>query len=373
MTRQQELCRRVIISWSNFARFAHRRRKRTARLGTIWCHFPFCVHTQHLCLQLVFAPPMSINKMKYNGKRKVVSWLLLIVLLPTSRSFYLASPKEWSRTRRLCLAVSSHHSSAAVAAPAFDTATAISSPLESPVIYPDISTVDDRVWKPLCPTVWENARGVVDVRQNWKRPTTSAAVTTVAKQMAASLVNDIVQQKATTTTILQQQARQADLAQALGTFMTFCDAHLQSTAVGGYSARIVATRGSPSTKCPAWHQDHVPVRWIQSLVGPGCEWVVLDNNWASTNDDDDEEDDESSSLSVDALNQRRVPAGTPTHQAAPGQAVLLVGRLWKDTCRRNDERRLNAVVHKSPSGLPPWQGRVLLTMDVLAPPHDQEN
>mmetsp|Transcript_16932 Transcript_16932/g.25617 ORF Transcript_16932/g.25617 Transcript_16932/m.25617 type:complete len:215 (-) Transcript_16932:398-1042(-) len=30
--------------------------------------------------------------------------------------------------------------------------------------------------------------------------------------------------------------------------------------------RIVSTRGSTGTKCPRWHVDHVPVRWIVSII-----------------------------------------------------------------------------------------------------------
>lgn len=30
--------------------------------------------------------------------------------------------------------------------------------------------------------------------------------------------------------------------------------------------RIVSTRGSSGTKCPRWHVDHVPVRWIVSII-----------------------------------------------------------------------------------------------------------
>ncbi|KAL3756143.1 hypothetical protein ACHAWU_005647 [Discostella pseudostelligera] len=38
-------------------------------------------------------------------------------------------------------------------------------------------------------------------------------------------------------------------------------------------ARIVSTIGKSGTKCPRWHADHVPVRLVMSLRGPGCEYV----------------------------------------------------------------------------------------------------
>ncbi|KAL7470497.1 hypothetical protein ACHAXS_010757 [Conticribra weissflogii] len=38
-------------------------------------------------------------------------------------------------------------------------------------------------------------------------------------------------------------------------------------------ARIVSTIGPIGTKCPRWHADHVPVRLVMSIIGPGCEFV----------------------------------------------------------------------------------------------------
>lgn len=105
------------------------------------------------------------------------------------------------------------------------------------------------------------------------------------------------------------------------------------------------------------------MRWIQSLKGPGCEWVEL-TEWVAA-----DESDESSPVieeSVEEMNQRRVDPNIPVHQALPGEAVLLVGRSWKECCRREDIRNLPPVVHRSPSGFAPWEGRVLMTMDLLA-------
>ncbi len=38
-------------------------------------------------------------------------------------------------------------------------------------------------------------------------------------------------------------------------------------------ARVVSTVGSSGVKCPRWHADHVPVRLVISILGPGCEYI----------------------------------------------------------------------------------------------------
>jgi len=259
-------------------------------------------------------------------------------------------------------------------------------PLSESVIRPGI-TADTTLWNHVCPTVWENPRGV-DVRLQWNKDDSTSSTTALADQIAAALVQQIITTSTNNnnngkprkrahfssfgTTKQQQQQQQqmmiSSLAASLEAFMDFCDAHLLP--VAGYTARIVATRGSPSTKCPAWHQDHVPVRWIQSLVGPGCEWVELadKDSWDTAPEDAESEKEEASAVmkeSVDELNQRRIDPRTPIHQELPGEAVLLVGRLWDQHCRHAKNQNLTAVVHRSPSGFLQWEGRVLLTMDVL--------
>jgi hypothetical protein len=38
--------------------------------------------------------------------------------------------------------------------------------------------------------------------------------------------------------------------------------------------RLMITRGEDGVKCPLFHYDNVPVRWIQTFVGPGVELVM---------------------------------------------------------------------------------------------------
>jgi len=118
--------------------------------------------------------------------------------------------------------------------------------------------------------------------------------------------------------------------------------------------RVVGTRGSPAIKCPRWHVDHVPLRWIQSLVGPGCDYVVDEE---MVNRDALNALDWTGEHSVEEINhQIVVPALGATRQAPEGQAVILLGRSSSTP----------ACVHKSPD-LNLFQGRVLMTMDVVLP------
>lgn len=154
-----------------------------------------------------------------------------------------------------------------------------------------------------------------------------------------------------------------------------------------FKARIVATRGSRGTKCPQWHIDHVPIRWIESLVGRGCEVVISSGadsvdqdgiNWSAINglDDDDV---------VDVVRDRNKKLVDPKianiYCAQEGEALLLIGNRWDEFANNVGEFANNAesdsnkaccppkftqpAVHKSPSPIPHWEGRVLLTQDVL--------
>ena len=144
-------------------------------------------------------------------------------------------------------------------------------------------------------------------------------------------------------------------------------------------ARLVASRGGAGTKCPQFHLDHVPVRWIQSLFGPGCEYVAGASgdgergggggggvDWTRINNLGDDIDD----LSVADRNRLLVGSDAAISQVPEGQAVMLLGTGWKEWAIRTgrtseSEQNLPPVVHKSPSIVAPWQGRVFLSMDIV--------
>jgi hypothetical protein len=163
--------------------------------------------------------------------------------------------------------------------------------------------------------------------------------------------------------------------------------------------RFDASRGKRATKCPKWHYDSVPFRWIQSLVGPGVD-VVIDPgavDWSYLLDPDRTE------LSVAAHNRRAVRdrsaravgsrlsssvSGAAVARSVPeGDAVVLLGGGWSAWIRNPPfssppgAARPQAAagvaasavpasvarpaVHKSPALLFPWQERVLISIDLV--------
>ncbi|KAL7573812.1 hypothetical protein ACA910_007837 [Epithemia clementina (nom. ined.)] len=260
-------------------------------------------------------------------------------------------------------------------------------------------------WKQFVPRLWYDARGV-DVRITWVpssgTTTTTTTTTTVTteplekQQNVAKILLDEMEKK-----LGARLSHRSELLEELATwiheFEKYCRDCLipfqKSGTNNALTARIVCTRGRASTKCPKWHQDHVPFRWIQSLVGPGCEWIELFASKDTTefvNRHNEAHDRDNAIIWGDSVVPKREESPSlffqqpvwrqrhrrlqqrqrqPTnhdchvHQAREGQAVLLLGNRWKEMAHVNKE--LPAVIHKSPTGLPPWQGRVLLTMDVV--------
>jgi len=214
----------------------------------------------------------------------------------------------------------------------------------------------------LVPRPWENPRGA-DVTVQWDAAAADDEYATVAQQLLRDARKN------------DDPILQSDLTASLQAFTAFCREHsdvLSSSSSTLSSplrlkARLVATRGSPLTKCPQWHLDHVPVRWIQALTGPGCLWIANPDeavcwdriNALNDNDNDDDDDDIVLDDTSNDRNQLLVDATRAVvEQAAPGEAVLLLGQEWPDPSVR-------PAVHKSPEIQRPWQGRVLLTMDVV--------
>ena len=190
--------------------------------------------------------------------------------------------------------------------------------------------------------------------------------------------------------VSQRALLQDELAASMQSFVSYCQTHLSANQSEGetkppveYTGRIVASRGPrASIKCPQWHLDHVPVRWIQALVGPSVEWVH-DNSHIQWDKINALKDDDWDDLSVPERNRRLVnetgKITTIKQQAKEGEAVMLIGKTWYDWARPepSDESKasrsslLSPVVHKSPY-VSPWQGRVLLTMDVKLPVNEGE-
>jgi len=240
----------------------------------------------------------------------------------------------------------SKHESAVVSR----TETAIQSSITRPVALRSPS----RQWGQLTPNLWQ--RGV-DVRLTWVPSKTSS------EEVAFKLLEMTEEQGGN---ISEKLELEKDLTSWINSFTKYCTNSLVPSHWDALTLRIVSSRGPLSTKCPRWHLDQVPFRWIHSLVGPGCQWVdpisseVLLNSLLSKTQDEEVFEDES----AEQANTRRVnPITTQIKQANPGEAVVLVGKGWKDDATEKTE--LAPVIHKSPDGIKPWQGRVLLTMDIV--------
>jgi len=148
--------------------------------------------------------------------------------------------------------------------------------------------------------------------------------------------------------------------------------------------RLVATRGYAGAKCPQYHIDNVPCRWIQSMVGPGVElvntsnvddydgrvirWDAFSNSPGGGGDEEiiDDEDDDVVSWSVEDRNQMLVDASrADVYHSKQGEAILIPGSTWDEHSLSCLPTSTKPVVHKSPEGLRSDQCRVLFTQDII--------
>lgn len=148
--------------------------------------------------------------------------------------------------------------------------------------------------------------------------------------------------------------------------------------------RLVATRGNPGAKCPLYHIDDVPCRWIQAMVGPGVELVDTTNvneynrgvirwdafNYPRTRIDDaetiDEDNNDTISWSVEDRNRMLVDVSLAhIYHTNEGEAILIPGSTWDKYSMSRSTTSTKPVVHKSPEGLHSNQCRVLFTQDII--------
>jgi hypothetical protein len=260
------------------------------------------------------------------------------------------------------------------------------------LIEPTSSGTDSRkstakLWKQLCPPLWKKPRkGTKDVTLIW-------SCCDDTQRVATELLNRLT---AVGPTNKSKPAEQHDprmvenVAQSLEQFRDFCTENLRSTSSSSrghdgymFKVRIVATRGPSGTKCPQWHVDHVPVRWIQSLAGPGCEmvtgndsinWKLLINGLNNNNNaqEDNDTDDEFVVLeeSVQDRNRALVETDAKIYSAREQESVLLIGNRWVDYAKDGAQAStVPPVLHKSPT-IPWGLERVLLTQDVVLDDYD---
>jgi hypothetical protein len=219
-------------------------------------------------------------------------------------------------------------------------------PLESAVRVPH-NSANPEIWKQLVPNAFDTQHGV-DVRACWRHDELPETVADRFLEKISS-ANDFFKYR--------PQLRQ-QLAESIETFTTFCSDRVRDA--DEFSGRIVSTRGPGGAKCPVWHLDHVPVRWIQTFYGPGVMYVDGDHvAWEKVNALDD-------TMSARERNRLLVNEDAKVNQVPEGGAVVLLGKQFN---RHSKDPTVSMApsVHKSPEIVNPWQGRVLMTMDVVTP------
>lgn len=178
----------------------------------------------------------------------------------------------------------------------------------------------------------------------WKDNTPTAAIDTA---------KDVIQQLNANLPIETETILVDALGSYLKEFSDFCQENL--VGCKEFTVKIVASCGSSGTHCPKWHMDYVPVRWIQSLVGPGCDFLTSYEgvHWNQVNN-----------RLVDDIDKDIATVYSVSEQ----EAVLLVGHRWSEfhrTRKKKEEMQsFNPVIHRSPSNIPLLQHRLLLTQDV---------
>eukprot|EP00814_Leptocylindrus_danicus_P001866 CAMPEP_0116043028 /NCGR_PEP_ID=MMETSP0321-20121206/26088_1 /TAXON_ID=163516 /ORGANISM="Leptocylindrus danicus var. danicus, Strain B650" /LENGTH=310 /DNA_ID=CAMNT_0003523711 /DNA_START=178 /DNA_END=1110 /DNA_ORIENTATION=- len=147
-----------------------------------------------------------------------------------------------------------------------------------------------------------------------------------------------------------------------------------------YQARIVSSRGAVGGKCPRWHVDHVPVRLLSALVGPGVCYIPHtsssgDNallNLDVLNASDDVDTNAANRAIMKARDVDSSNGGIKVKHAATGDVILLLGKSWEskvDDVEDSVTIQLKSCIHKSPI-IAPFVGRVLLSVDVVVPAAD---
>jgi Protein of unknown function (DUF1826) len=203
-----------------------------------------------------------------------------------------------------------------------------------------------------------------------------------AEQAAQRLLQLVVPISGPSTSVVQH-AMQRDILASMRAFQDFIVSTGPQTSSStdipfSFSARLVSSRGSVGAKCPVWHMDHVSYRWIQALSGPGCTWVANPEtavHWdkfsvaphprrsidtsSMNNENRNNVATEELSLSNELRNRQLVDANRVViHQAHQGEGIILRG---SKSCTDNGSY---PAVHKSPTIRLPWQGRVLLVLNV---------
>ena len=167
------------------------------------------------------------------------------------------------------------------------------------------------------------------------------------------------------------RARLADIEDSMKTFISFCEANLDSGRILGYEIKVSNLHGEKATQCPAYHVDNVPIRWIETLHGPGSVYLDpeehashYDNGGLLRNMVDTTPPAKFREYTGRKWKEEVVKTlGIEPSRAIAGQPLILVGHRWADAAKDKHNFR-QGVLHRSPTNVPASQARILLVLDV---------
>ena len=155
--------------------------------------------------------------------------------------------------------------------------------------------------------------------------------------------------------------RSQDILSGIQTFDSFCKKHMDGK-IKEYHLKVSVMHGRTATQCPFWHVDNVPVRYMQTFLGPGSMYIDPKIYYNGVHDRIINNDPPSGMAHLRNWKEHMVKAsGIEPGQAKLGQAAMLVGFRWPDFARKLDLNRV-PVIHRSP--LDVKDGRVLMVLDV---------
>jgi Protein of unknown function (DUF1826) len=284
------------------------------------------------------------------------------------------------------------------------------------------STIDPIIWQQyMVPTMswWEtlvesritninNEKNPysTDISMRWNFTLDDANITTTAERFLELLDATVSMSKhrsppwsvipTIATNIPQTPFRQAmvqNIASAMKEFSTYCDSHHHHAKSNNeahqtlsFTMRMLCTYGGrrAGTKCPIWHIDHVPCRYIQTFYGPTCMFInnhrdnriiyhrIIAQHMSQATLDDNDSNDEF--LSVEERNEillQGIDDKSCIGHASVGEGIILLGNAWTQWTMSDDDDNDKhtaalpaAAVHKSPHITSPNQGRILFTINV---------
>ena len=237
-------------------------------------------------------------------------------------------------------------------------------------------------WSDLSSIPFQNTR-TKEVTFNWEESLgQEEQLVTIAKQ-AANKTDCWFEEREDPMKTLKM-FRMLNMVASMKTFVKHCRANLRG--IQGYRLKLSVMHGATATRCPLWHCDNVPVRWIQTFYGPGCEYVEEDekNRTASTvpnplldrvraSDNGREAPIHGSQWKTKLVEMSEYPI----RQSSLGEPTMFIGHKWNTFAflgseMDDDAPVRSAVLHRSPQNVPEGMGRVLLNLDVVCDADDTD-